>query len=368
MGCLYSYVLYPLLLLIMPDRTEPEPTVSLTTTLTVSLIITAHNEEHQIADKIRDTLKIRETYPHLEIVIASDASTDNTDAIVSEFSADGVVLVRSPARHGKEFAQGLAVRQSVGDIIVFTDVGTRLEHGSLDRIIELFRNENIGAVSSEDKIASHKGQVRGEGLYVQYEMWLRRLESRKAGLVGLSGSFFAVRRSVAELWDDDLPSDFCVAINTRRLGLRAVSDPQVIGLYRGVGSSREEFTRKTRTVIRGMAAVSSKAAMLNPFRYGLFAFQLISHKIMRWAVPWFFVAYTIIAVLTTIREPNFVVTLLPVAGLIVPAAVGALSVSARKYRLVGTLYYFVHANIAVARAGLAFLVGQRITTWAPSRR
>src|SRR5690606_391575 len=109
-----------------------------------------------------------------------------------------------------------------GDIIVFSDAGTDLPPESIGFIVERFGDPSVGAVSSEDLFIAPDGKLVGEGAYVKYEMWLRRLESERAGLVGLSGSFFAVRRSVLTRWDATIPSDFACALMTFQSGLVAV--------------------------------------------------------------------------------------------------------------------------------------------------
>jgi hypothetical protein len=115
-------------------------------------------------------------------------------------------------------------------------------------------------------------------------MWLRRLESERGGLVGLSGSFFAVRRAVIKNWIATIPNDFACALMTRRAGL-AVSDSRVRGIYKDIKDPKKEYQRKVRTAIRGMAGLATMRSVTNPFTHGLFAFQVFSHKLMRWLVP-----------------------------------------------------------------------------------
>src|SRR5262249_7258078 len=139
--------------------------------------------------------------------------------------------------------------------------------------------------SSVDRFVDDHGQVSGEGAYVRYEMWLRSVETRVNSLVGLSGSFFAARREVCRRWAPDRQSDFNTLLNSVALGLRGVQDVQSIGYYRNIVDDRREFSRKVRTVVRGLFVLGSRTGMLNPFRYGLFAWQLASHKLCRWLVP-----------------------------------------------------------------------------------
>ena len=108
--------------------------------------------------------------------------------------------------------------------------------------------------------------MAGEGAYVRYEMWLRRLESQRAGLVGLSGSFFGVRRSIVRDWNASIPSDFACAMHAVRAGMRAVADPRVVGVYRDIKDPSKEFARKVRTAIRGMTAVAVMQRGVEPIQ------------------------------------------------------------------------------------------------------
>ncbi len=221
-SAVYSYAAYPLILSLLPARRRDAVAGSDgedgdATGPLVTLIIACRNERARIAHKLDNSLSVQ--YPRLELIVASDCSDDGSDDIVASYAARGVRLARSPERRGKEHAQGLAIAQANGEIVVFSDAGTDLPPDSIDHIVQDFDDPGVGAVSSEDTFISTDGSVVGEGLYVRYEMWLRRLESRVGSLVGLSGSFFAVRRPVLTRWDTAIPSDFASAINTVRAGM-----------------------------------------------------------------------------------------------------------------------------------------------------
>src|SRR5690606_31832223 len=112
---------------------------------------------------------------------------------------------------------------------VFSDAGTQIPRGALTQLVRQFSDPSVGAVSSEDQFISADGSLVGEGAYVRFEMWLRKQETKRAGLVGLSGSFFAIRKSVVKSWDSTIPSDFACALNTVRARKVAISDPLVRG-------------------------------------------------------------------------------------------------------------------------------------------
>ena len=367
--CGYSYFLYPLILMLLPGRRNKQgnygPGVSYPP---LSLIITAHNEEHRITEKLENSLEI--DYPDglLEIIVASDCSTDATDGIVKSFADRGVLMVRADERKGKEYAQLCAVQVTKGEVLIFSDVATRIPAEAFQVLAGKFMNPEVGALSSEDRFISHDGHLVGEGAYVKYEMWLRRLESEHAGLVGLSGSFFAARREVCEDWDIHSPSDFSTALNCAKKGLVAITCPEVVGIYRDVKDAGLEYSRKIRTVIRGMTAIARHPEVLDPFRMGLFAFQVWSHKVMRWSVPWFMLLFATSTLI--LAGEGFVYRLALWLQVIFYglATIGWLSCTLRRNTAIRIIFFFVQTNLALAHALLLFLAGKRITVWAPSRR
>jgi glycosyltransferase involved in cell wall biosynthesis len=364
-GAIYSYALYPLLLKVLVPRRR-QNVQSQQGRPTVTLVIACRNEERRLASKIENALKIE--YPLAQILVASDASDDASDSIAESFADRGVRLVRSPERRGKEHAQGLAIAQATSDIVVFSDAGTDLPPDSIGFIVERFEDSNVGAVSSEDTFIAEGGKLVGEGAYVRYEMWLRRLESDRAGLVGLSGSFFAVRRAVLTTWNPTIPSDFACALMTVRSGRVAVSDPRVRGIYRDIKDSRKEYQRKVRTAVRGMTGLARLAGVLNPLRHGLFAFQVWSHKLMRWLVPWFLLGLLIASIALAGHGPFYRVALIAQLAGYALVLLAHIAASLRNIGPIRIAYYFVQANVALAHAAVVFLAGRRIVVWDPSVR
>ncbi|AKV98551.1 glycosyl transferase [Marinobacter sp. CP1] len=365
-GAVYSYFIYPIILRFVPVRRSLESHDGSEPLPWVSLIVTAHNEAHRIGEKIENSLEI--DYPKLELIVASDASTDATDDIVRSFEEQGIVLARTEQRLGKENAQKNAIAKASGNILVFSDVATKIPDHAVSKLVDCFNDPEIGAVSSEDVFISRDGDVVGEGAYVKYEMWLRKLESLRGGVVGLSGSFFAARKSVCNEWDIRSPSDFNTALNCASQGFVAVSAPDVQGYYRDVADPSREYQRKVRTVIRGITALARHPESLNPFRYGLFAFQLLSHKLMRWLVPWFLLLLLIASVM--LAGKNVIYTFALVVQIIFYCMVilAHFSPAFRCKTLARIPYFFVQVNVAIAHATLQFLAGRRMTVWSPSQR
>lgn len=365
-GSVYSYFLYPLILLLIPARRSFKAGDTPARPPAISLIVTAHNEAKRIREKIENTLAIN--YPDIELIVASDASSDATDDIVREYADRGIVLARTEDRLGKENAQKHAIAKARGDILVFSDVATRIPSDAITLLSRYFANPTVGAVSSEDVFISREGGVVGEGAYVKYEMWLRKLESLRGGLVGLSGSFFAARRSLCQEWDIHSPSDFNTALNCAAAGHVAVSAPDVLGHYQDVADPSKEYQRKLRTVIRGLTALARHPQALNPARHGLFAFQVFSHKVMRWLVPWFLLALFVTSWLLLPRGGIYGLALVLQLAFYGVVAVAHFSPGVRARGFARIPYFFIQVNYAIAHATLQFLSGRRMTVWSPSQR
>jgi len=362
----YAYLGYPLVLSFL-SVVRNRPIIKGNIVPTVSFIITALNEEKRIIDKIENTLA--QTYPkdRLEIIVASDCSTDGTDAIVKTYEAAGVKLVRAPERKGKEAAQKHAIQAASGHILVFSDVATILPPNGISTIVRNFNDPTVGCVSSVDRFINSDGKVSGEGAYVKYEMMLRSLETKANTLVGLSGSFFAARREVCQDWAIDLQSDFNTVLNAVKLGLRGVSDQDSVGYYKNLADERKEFDRKVRTIVRGISVFMRSLFLLNIFRYGLFSWQLVSHKLCRWLVPFALIACFIANVLLCFHSSFYRYTLIcQIVFYGVAALAVLLNLSSLKLLKVQT--FFVLVNLSILQAWYRYLEGDRIVGWEPSKR
>lgn len=335
-------------------------------TPSVSFIITAYNEEKILKKKIENT--VEQDYPKdkIEIIVASDCSTDRTDEIAKSFEAQGVRLIRAPQRKGKENTQKYAVDEAHGDILVFSDAATLLEPTGVRCIVKSFNDPAIGCVSSMDRFIDKENNLSGEGIYVKYEMMLRRLESRANGLVGLSGSFFAARREVCSPWAVDLQSDFNTLMNAVRKGYRGACDADAIGYYRDLAEDVQEFHRKVRTVVRGIRVFMRNLSMLNPGKYGLFSWQLMSHKLCRWLVPFALIMAVISSAYLAFHSVFYLSVFLLQCIFYVLACVGVyIQTNHKAFRV---LRFFVTVNASVLYAWFSFIKGKKYVHWEPSTR
>jgi glycosyltransferase involved in cell wall biosynthesis len=361
----YAYAGYPLALVLLAAlrgrpvrRAEVHPSVS--------FIIAAHNEGKRIRAKIENTLE--QTYESVEVIVASDCSTDDTDEIARSFAPKGVRLVRAPSRNGKEAAQGLAVKAASGDVLVFSDSATRLHPEAVSTIVRNFADPTVGCVSSVDRVLDDQGRVSPEGVYMRYEMAIRNLESRVNSLVGLSGSFFAARREVCRQWAPDLQSDFNTVLNSMRIGLRGVADPDSIGYYPHGLSEGAEFSRKARTILRGITVLVRNRALMNPFRQGLFAWQLFSHKLCKWLVPFAMIGALVGNAALLPRSPFYAVALAAQVAFYLLGLVGLRAARFGGGQAFKIPAFFLLSNLSILVAWLRYARGDRVTSWTPSRR
>lgn len=362
----HSYLGYPLSLYILGlfvkkdvDRKPNFPGVT--------MIITAHNEEKRIKTKIENTLEIVYPKDKLQILIASDGSTDFTNTIAESYQKSGIELLALPIRGGKENAQKEALRKAKGDVIVFTDVATIVEPLGLEQIVSNFSDPAVGCVSSEDKFIGRDGNPSGEGFYVRYEMRLRRLESRVNSLVGLSGSFFAARKSVCRDFSGEMQSDFRTLLNCVKMGLRGISDPKATGTYLDVSDSKREFDRKVRTVLRGLTVFFRHLEFLNILKYGVFSYQYFCHKLLRWLVPLFLVLAFLANGFLAMESDLYLVLFLGQLSFYCIALWGC-----KERRSSGNLiripYYFLAVNASIFVAWWRYLRHERVVMWTPSER
>lgn len=365
----YAYFGYPILLAILGRAKlallkSRERNFSADQAPSVSLLVPMYNEQSVVGAKLENTLALE--YPgRLETIIVSDGSTDRTGEIVRRLGTDGRVnFVDLPERKGKANALNIGLEQAHGDIVVFSDASIMLEPNAMWAIVQPFADGQIGCVSGEDRIRGGGG----EGLYGKYELYLRNRESQIGSIVGASGSFYAQRKKLVRPFRDGFAPDFLSVLNTVEQGFRATSEPRAIGYMTAVDSSKDEFQRKVRTLVRGMTALFEKMNLLNPLRYPTFSFFVLSHKLLRWCVPFFLMGMLVSSALMLDQALFFVLfnAQLLFYGL---AALAHYRQGRIADTFVGKIVtYFAVVNMAILVAWIRFLSGTRQELWTPSKR
>ena len=363
-GVFYPYAGYPLLLLLV-RRVSAKPRPPADAPLPrLSMIVPVHNEAPRLLRKIANTLALDYPADRLEILFVSDGSTDDTVPLLRAKSDGRLALIELPERGGKAAALNAGLARVKGDIVVFTDASIALAPESLRALVRPFADPRIGCVSGEDRIAD----TGGEGLYGRYELFLRRLESDVHSIVGASGSFYAQRRALCTPFAEGMAPDFLSVLRTVEQGARAISEPAAVGEMASVKSAKQEFDRKVRTLLRGMTALFACKTLLNPLRYPVFAFELWSHKVLRWTVPFNLLA-ALVAPLALLDRPFYLAAFIAQVAFYAGAG-AAFAEWANVHRsLPGRVaLYFSSVNAAILAAWYRYGSGVRQELWTPSRR
>lgn len=377
----YTYLGYPVLLYTLA-RVRPrsrngsvndDALVERTEWPKVSISIPVHNEEHQVGDLIACLLALDYPRDRLQILFVSDASTDRTEAIIAEFGGEGIELLRLPERGGKTRAENAAMDRLSGDIVVNMDASVRVRPDALKPLVGALDDPKVACASGRDLAITDESAADAivELGYVGYEMSIRDLETEVATIVGASGCFYAVRRPLHEVQvAEELDRDFAAALHAAERGYRAVSVPNAVCTITVASSLRDEHRRKVRTIARGMRTLWRKRALVNPLRTGVFAWMLVSHKVLRWCTPWF-VLLALGALGVLALEHGWArLALALVAGFTALAALGWWYPPDRKPpRVLGLAAALVSANVAAAHALFrALSPWSDHTTWRPTRR
>jgi len=357
----FAYAGYPLALMLMA-RFSPRPVRRADISPALSVIIAVYNGEKSLRQKLEATLALE--YPvSKEILVASDGSTDATNAIAESFAERGIRLVALDSRVGKEAVQAAAIAEATGEILVFTDITAELEPESLVSIVRPFADPHVGVVSSEDRVDSEGG----EGAYVRFEMALRRLENEASSLVGLSGSFFAVRREFGTPWHPNLASDFRSALEAARRGMRAVSEPTARARFTASDDTTREWHRKVRTVRRGIAVLAAYRDILHP-RHGRAAFSLWGHKVARFTSPF---ALLVLLGASAVAAPTSPAAAALLTAQLLAYGLGGLSLAVPAVARFGPARlggFFMLVNASMLVAWGYHVSGQRVVLWEPTRR
>jgi cellulose synthase/poly-beta-1,6-N-acetylglucosamine synthase-like glycosyltransferase len=371
----YTYIGYPALLFFLARRRSWRATPSQLQSEwpSVSIAVPAYNEEAQIRGVLDSLLRIDYPREKVQILVMSDASTDHTDEIVAEYADRGVELLRMPRRKGKTAAENAAGALLRGEIVVNTDASIRIRPDALKPLIASFTDPAVGVASGRDVSVGPHGEEAnaGEARYVGMEMAIRALETRLGGIIGASGCFYAIRAHLNRTHlPDHLARDFAAAMIARLHGFRAVSVDEAVCLVPRTGSLPREYKRKVRTVCGGLETLWYMRRLLNPFRYGLFSWMLVSHKLCRWLIPWTAVLALSGLALIAVSEPWAGVLLAGAALAGVLAVIGWRWPTERPMPalLAFPAFLLLAGNLSVLHAWVRAFLGKHNTTWEPTRR
>lgn len=360
----YVYFGYPVLVWVVA-RLAGTDTAAADYEPTVTVLIAAHNEAADIEATVRN--KLEQDYPadKLDVVVVSDASSDGTDAVVAGLG-ERVRLVRQEARAGKTAALNRAMPLLTAEIVVFSDANSLYAPDAVRRLVRHFVDPNVGYVTGKMVYTNPDGSLIGDGCsaYMKYENFLRAQEHRLGTVIGVDGGIDAMRRDLYVALAADQQSDFMLPLWVARRGLRVAYEGGAILKEQALGDQGSEYQMRVRVALRAMWALWDQRRLLVPMPRPLLAWQIWSHKVLRYTafVPTL-VAFALALVLAR-TEPLFLV-------ISVAAILGAgLSVipwlrGGRGGRWIMLPYYVLLLNVTAAHAFIKLLSGKKQALWVP---
>lgn len=369
---LYAYIGFTLLLFLvgwLKNRQVNKQAV----TPPLTLLIAAYNEEKSIAQKIENALSLDYPREQLEIIVASDGSSDRTDEIVQQYHDRGVILMSFP-RRGKIFALNDAIAQARGEIIVFSDANTFYDTRALLELAGNFADPEVGGVCGNQghfKKKTRDNASKGESLYWNYDKSLKRFETRTGSIVSADGAIYAIRKSLYEMPPSTaVTDDFAISTGVIEKGYRLVFDSEARAFEDAMPGAEEEFRRKVRIMNRGLRGVLMRKKLLNPFRYGFYSLTLFSHKVLRRLVPFFLILLFIASLALSAASPFYLAAAVAQGLFYLWAGISYLM---RRRNIGGSKLFYIPffycmANLAAMVAVLNLLAGKKIELWNPQRQ
>lgn len=336
---LFTFVGYPFILSLLPGKNYAfdenyQPTVS--------IIISAYNEEKSIADKLENTLNLDYPADKLQIILVDDGSTDKTLDIAKKIK---FVEILACPRGGKTKAQNEAVKIARNDILIFSDANNIYKMDAIKMLVRNFADKRVGVVCGE---LQYNNKQSKENIYWKYEVAIKKAESKNGWLLGANGSIYAVRKSAYIRLPEDSISDHLEPIMIYGNGLDVVYEPQAIAFEDVPG---DVLNRKRRIILRSLVSMRYIKTQINPFNRRSVFIPYMSHKLIRWFTPFLMVACLLSTMYLSIDSNIFRIFL---AFQILFYITGIFHSGLR---------YIIKVNVASALAIIDWLSGKKQITW-----
>ncbi|MGK2849434.1 MAG: glycosyltransferase [Candidatus Limnocylindrales bacterium] len=361
----WVYVGYPALVALIARR-RPMVLQASAPRPGLSVAIAVHDEAEHIAERIADVLAQADAgAPVKEVLIGSDGSTDATDSIVAGLAAaDARIRLLSLPRGGQTPTQAAMFAAAQGDVVVLTDAETRYSEGCLAAMAEAFRDPRVDGVTGRIEWRGESATTTStqEGLYWRYERRVRELESRAGLLTAVTGALFALRRSAYRPVPANASMDHLLPLYVAESGGLVLYVPGAVATDRPISGLREQFRNRTRTATRGIRANLSMAGRLAPWRRPGAALAIWSHKLLRWATPWFIAGAALGGL--ALGGVYVVAPLAVLIGAVVAVAAHvAIGAGRRPPRIIAFARSFAVVNLAFALGWINVLRGREIELW-----
>ncbi len=363
----YTYAGFPLLVAVMGSvRRRPVARASITPS--ISLIIAAYNEEDDLGERLDNALDTDYPEDCMEIIVASDGSTDRTVEIAR---SKGVRVLELP-RRGKIPALNDAAAAATGEILVFSDANTLFRRNTIKELIANFADPDVGGVAGNTGYitpTSVESSARGENLYWNYDSWIKAQESLSGSVVSAHGGLYGIRREYFDVAPDPaVTDDFFISTGVVTRHKRLVFEPRATAYEFAVAKADREFSRRVRLMTRGLRSLYMRRELLNPFRHGFYALALFSRKLLRRVIPVLLVVLYVSSIaLGATPFFRWAAILQTVFYLVALAGWVLRGTRIGQSKLLYVPFFFCMANLASLIALVRFLRGERIVSWKPQR-
>ena len=369
---LYSYLLYPLLVWALSrilGRHSVPPDLPDHELPRVALLIAAHNEQQVIEQRLLNALQLDYPADRLQIIIASDGSSDATNAIVRRFQDPRVRLIEFTEQRGKSATLNRAIPQIDAQVLVLSDANTCTDLQAIRRLVRWFADPRVIAVCGRLQLLDPTTGRNVDSMYWRYETFIKKCEARLGALLGSNGAIYAIRQNqYVPIADQTIVDDFVIPLLIKlRHGGDIVYDASATATEETPPGVSDEFRRRIRIGAGGFQAIGMLKALLNPLR-GWVALSFFSHKVLRWLCPFCLLAALLSAALLW-QTPLYLGMLLAQVVLYLTAvAVSVLPSNNRLLRPLRLSSMFVSMNVALLFGFFRWLRGQQRGIWSPTTR
>ena len=335
----------------------------------ITILIAAYNEEKNIEETIKN--KLTQDYPveKVQIIIISDESTDSTDDIVNKFESKRIKLLRQKPRAGKTSALNLGIKSASGEIIFFSDANSIWDKKVLKMLVRNFYDPKIGYVTGKMIYTNLDGTPIGDGCstYMKYENKLREWETGISSIVGVDGGVDGVRKELYTSLNNDQLPDFVQPLKVVEKGYRVIYEPEAILKEATLKEAEDEYRMRVRVSLRALWALKDMQQLLRCKSGCMFAWQLWSHKVLRYHCFLFLFA-AFFSNLSLLASPMYAFLFgMQIVGYIGAAISPILVKKGLQVNLLYLLNYFALVNLASAHAFFKFLRGEKQVIWSPRK-
>ena len=371
----YPYLIYPFVLFVIYSMTQAwrdlkylvsnhsrrTPTPPSPALPAISIIVPAFNEERVLPEKIENLRGLDFAVERVQIIFVSDGSTDRTNEILQDSRLENCECLLLGERKGKANALNQAVARARNPILVFCDASTLFDGDVIRKLVRHFSNPNVGVVCGAVAYKATADAQQTEGAYWRYESALRLMEARLGAILNASGCIFALRRECySPIPQNTILEDLVIPMRARRLGFSVLYDPEAVALEFPASSVSGEYARRVRLAVGSFSALGD--IMRVPWR-GFTPFALISHKLLRWLVP-FFGLGLLISSIALVHSRFYGMALAAQILFYAWAGLGYFFYEQMRRVRYGLMAYFVFAmHMAFLVGFVRYIVGSQKTVW-----